>query len=99
MGQRPRLSRRTAVRAAGAALVAGAALGTDMARGAAAAPQPAQEGAPSTGMIGVWVISSTRAGQIPNGILAAVHPDGSFLRIGTNHPTEGARPGRLAAGQ
>jgi hypothetical protein len=82
MAQEKRISRRTAVRAAGAALVAGAALG------AGAAPRAAQARQAPLSPVGVWVVSSTRAGQIPNGVLLTIHPDGTLLRIGTNHPTE-----------
>src|SRR5438067_262034 len=82
MARGQRISRRNAVRAAGAALVAGTALGVD------AAPGIAQTGAAATGMVGVWVVSSTRAGQIPNGILVTIHPDGTILRVGTDHPRE-----------
>ena len=82
MAQEQRISRPRAVSAAGAALVAGAALGADV------APGLAQTGTAPTGMVGVWMVSSTRAGQLPNGVLVTVHPDGTFLRIGSDHPRE-----------
>src|SRR5437867_2846795 len=82
MTQEQRISRRTAVHVAGAALVASAALGAEL------APRSAQAGAGSKSPVGVWVVTSTRAGQIPNGVLLTIHLDGTLLRIGTNHPAE-----------
>jgi len=81
MAQQERMSRRTAVRAAGGALAAGAGLATTQ----RALPARADDG---DSLVGVWVVTSTRAGTIPNGILVTVHPDGSFLRTGNTHPTE-----------
>ncbi|HYY88688.1 MAG TPA: hypothetical protein VFA49_07825, partial [Chloroflexota bacterium] len=33
-------------------------------------------------LVGTWVITSTRAGSVPNGILVTVLPQGGFLRTG-----------------
>jgi hypothetical protein len=68
------------VRSAGGALAAGAALAAGL--GAARA----QESVVS--LVGTWIITSTRAGSVPNGILVTVLPDGGFLRAGNSHPTE-----------
>ena len=77
-----RLGRRAVVRAAGGALVAGTAL----AAGALTVPARAQESTVS--LVGTWIVTSTRAGSVPNGILVTVLPDGGFLRTGNAHPTE-----------
>ncbi len=77
-----RIGRRTAVRTAGTALAAGAALATGL--GARALPADASAGS----LIGTWVLTSTRAGAVPNGILYMVLPDGGFLRTSNAHPTE-----------
>ena len=81
MVEQQRIARREAVGAVGA-LVAGAALATQF------APKSAKAAAAQASPVGVWIVSSTRAGQIPNGVLLTIHPDGTLLRIGTNHPTE-----------
>ena len=81
MAQQHRISRRTVVGATGGALAAGAALAISVPPGMARAEDEA-------GLVGVWVVTSTRAGSVPNGILVTVHPDGSFLRTGNAHPTE-----------
>ena len=78
MARQQQIGRRAVVRAAGGALVAGAALAAGAAR--------AQE--PPVSLVGTWVITSTRAGSVPNGILVTVLPDGGFLRTGNTHPTE-----------
>ncbi len=78
MAQR-RIGRRAVVRTAGGAFAAAAVL----AGGASAAAQ--DEG---NGLVGTWVVTSTRAGSVPNGILVHVFPDGGFLRTGNAHPTE-----------
>ena len=80
MVQQQRIGRRTAVRTAGSALAAGAALA------ARAGAVQAQEAPVS--LVGTWIITSTRAGSVPNGILVLVLPDGGFLRTGNAHPTE-----------
>ncbi len=80
MARWQRIDRRAVVRAAGGALVAGAALA------ARAGATQAQEAPVS--LVGTWIITSTRAGSIPNGILVTVLPDGGFLRTGNTHPTE-----------
>jgi hypothetical protein len=78
MARRQRIGRRAVVRAAGGALVAGAAL----------APGKAQAQEAPVSLVGTWIITSTRAGSVPNGILVTVLPDGGFLRTGNTHPTE-----------
>lgn len=80
MARWQRIDRRAVVRAAGGVLVAGAALA------ARAGATQAQEAPVS--LVGTWIITSTRAGSIPNGILVTVLPDGGFLRTGNTHPTE-----------
>ena len=80
MAQR-RIGRRTVVRTAGSALLAGTALGAIGTRTAGA-----QEAERS--LVGTWVITSTRAGSVPNGVLVTVLPQGGFLRTGNAHPTE-----------
>ena len=86
MARRQRIGRRAVVRAAGGALVAGAAL----AAGASAAR--AQEAPVS--LVGTWIVSSTRAGVAPMGVLVMVLSDGGFLRTGNMHPTESPAMGR-----
>ena len=80
MARCQRIDRRAVVRAAGGALVAGAALA---ARAGAAQAQEAP-----VSLVGTWIITSTRAGSVSNGILVTVLPDGGFLRTGNTHPTE-----------
>jgi hypothetical protein len=82
MVQQKRIGRRTAVRTAGSALAAGAALAAGM------AARPAQANDRAGSLVGTWIITSTRAGSVPNGILVLVLPDGGFLRTGNAHPTE-----------
>ena len=77
-----RIGRRAAMRAAGSGLAAGAALATGT------IPQPARASASAGSLVGTWIITSTRAGSVPNGILVTVLPDGGFLRTGNTHPTE-----------
>ncbi len=81
MPDQQRISRREAVGTMGA-MLAGAALAGHV------APRSVEAHAEQPSPVGVWVVSSTRAGQIPNGVLLTLHPDGTLLRIGTNHPTE-----------
>jgi hypothetical protein len=45
-------------------------------------------------LVGTWIVTSTRAGSVPNGILVTVLPDGGFLRTGNTHPTESPAMGR-----
>ena len=82
MTRQQRIGRRAAVRTAGGAIVAGAALAAGMPAGPARADNSAGS------LVGTWIITSTRAGSVPNGILVTVLPDGSFLRTGNTHPTE-----------
>ena len=90
MGQR--IGRRTVVRATGGALLAGAALGsTGVGAVRAAQTEPS--------LVGTWVITSTRAGSVPNGILVTVLPQGGFLRTGNAHPTESPAMGVWQQGE
>ncbi len=82
MAQQQRIGRRAAVRTAGGAVAAGAVLAAGM-----AAPTAGAQDSPGS-LVGTWIITSTRAGSVPNGILVTVLPDGSFLRTGNTHPTE-----------
>ena len=82
MAQQQRIGRRTAVRTAGGALAAAAALT------AGTVARPARADASAVSLVGTWLVSSTRAGTAPNGILVTVLPDGGFLRTGNTHPTE-----------
>ncbi|SRR5579884_952424 len=82
MAREQRIGRRTAVRTAASALAAG----TAVAAGMVAPPARASAGAGS--LVGTWIVTSTRAGSVPNGILVTVLPDGGFLRTGNTHPTE-----------
>ena len=77
-----RIGRRSAVRTVGSTLVAGAALAGGM-----VARTPAAD-ASAGSLIGTWVLTSTRAGAVPNGVLYMVLPDGGFLRTSNAHPTE-----------
>jgi hypothetical protein len=45
------------------------------------------------------VITSTRAGSVPNGILVTVLPQGGFLRTGNAHPTESPAMGVWQQGE
>ena len=63
------------------AIIAGAAFG-----GMGARTARADETEES--LVGTWIITSTRAGSVPNGILVHVLSDGGFLRTGNTHPTE-----------
>src|SRR5919199_4363093 len=87
-----RIGRRTVVRRASSALLAGTALGAIGTRMAAA-----QEAERS--LVGTWVITSTRAGSVPNGILVTVLPQGGFLRTGNAHPTESPAMGVWQQGE
>ena len=82
MTEQHRIGRRTAVRTAGSALAAGAAAAAGL------AVQPARAAQNARSLVGTWIITSTRAGSVPNGILVTVFPDGGFLRTGNAHPTE-----------
>ena len=88
MAQQQRIGRRTAVRTAGSALAVGAALATGM------VARTARAGDGAGSLVGTWVVSSTRAGTIPNAILVTVLADGGFLRTGNAHPTESPAMGR-----
>ncbi len=82
MAQQQRIGRRAAVRTAGGAVAAGAVLTAGM-----VAPTAGAQESPVS-LVGTWIITSTRAGSVPNGILVTVLPDGGFLRTGNTHPTE-----------
>src|SRR5829696_3340968 len=88
MAQQQRIGRRTAVRTAGSALAAGAALVTGMVARTAEADDEAAS------LVGTWIVSSTRAGVAPMGVLVTVLSDGGFLRTGNTHPTESPAMGR-----
>jgi len=76
MAQKQRISRRSMVRTAGTAIAAGAALATGM------VARTARADAKDDSLVGTWIVTSTRAGSVPNGILVTVLPDGGFLRTG-----------------
>ena len=88
MAQQQRISRRSIVRTAGTAIAAGAALATGM------VARTARADAKDDSLVGTWIVTSTRAGSVPNGILVTVLPDGGFLRTGNSHPTESPAMGR-----
>jgi hypothetical protein len=92
MAQTNRVTRRTAVRTAGTALAASAAVAAGLAAQSAEASQRANS------LVGTWIITSTRAGSVPNGILVTVLPDGGFLRTGNAHPTESPAMGAWQQG-
>lgn len=80
--RQPRISRRGAIQATGAALVSGATLATGLGAQIAAAHSAAGD------LIGAWVVNSTRQGVVPNGLLYLVLPGGGFVRTSNAHPTE-----------
>jgi len=84
MAQKQRISRRSIVRGAGTALAVGAALATGM------VPRTTKAGVRqnNSSLVGTWIVTSTRAGSVPNGILVRVMSDGGFIRTGNTHPTE-----------
>ncbi|HEY8838233.1 MAG TPA: hypothetical protein VIO16_11265, partial [Dehalococcoidia bacterium] len=73
MAQQQRISRRSIVRTAGTAIAAGAALATGM------VARTARADAKDDSLVGTWIVTSTRAGSVPNGILLTVLSDGGFL--------------------
>src|SRR5262249_49500268 len=82
MTPQQRIGRRAAMRTAGSAIAASAALAAGMPAG------PVRADNSAGGLVGTWIITSARAGSVPSGILVPVLPDGGFLRTGNAHPTE-----------